>query len=101
MTISTVSRVGYLRRYMMGGGEPLSDGSALRRFCPAVVRASGENPRAIDFIISTATPDRYGDTIAVNGWRLENFRKNPVVLWLHNNQQPPVAKASNVRAEGG
>jgi HK97 family phage prohead protease len=41
------------------------------------------------FIISTASVDRYGDTVAVDGWKLANFRKNPVVLWMHDNSMLP------------
>jgi HK97 family phage prohead protease len=33
------------------------------------------------------------DTIAVDGWRLENYRKNPVVLFVHNHYLPPVARS--------
>jgi hypothetical protein len=42
-----------------------------------------------------------GDTIAVDGWQLANFRKNPVVLWAHDSSMMPVAKASNIRVEDG
>jgi hypothetical protein len=55
--------------------------------------------RSLDFVISTASVDRYGDTVAVDGWKLTNFRKNPVVLWMHDNTMLPVGKASNVRVE--
>jgi HK97 family phage prohead protease len=47
----------------------------------------------IDFVISTSSVDRDQDTIAVDGWSLENYRKNPVVLWAHDGQQPAVAKS--------
>lgn len=60
-----------------------------------------DDSRQLDFTISTAAVDRYGDTVAVDGWKLENFRKNPVVLWMHDNSMLPVAKASNIRIEDG
>lgn len=63
--------------------------------------ADGEDSRALEFIISTAAVDRMGDTIAVDGWKLANFRKNPVVLWAHDASMLPVAKASNIRVEDG
>ncbi|WP_397570650.1 hypothetical protein [Schlesneria sp. T3-172] len=34
-------------------------------------------------IISTATPDRVGDVLIPRGCQLENYAKNPVVLWGH------------------
>lgn len=73
----------------------------LRKAFIADVKAVDDNARAIDFTISTASVDRMGDTIAVDGWQLANFRKNPVVLWAHDSEKLPVAKASNVRVEDG
>lgn len=53
----------------------------------------------VPFIISTDTIDRDNDSIKVDGWDLKNYKKNPVVLWVHDNKQPPVAKSINVRIE--
>jgi hypothetical protein len=47
----------------------------------------------VDFVISTDTVDRAGDTIDADGWELDNYRKNPVILWAHDYSQPPVAKS--------
>ncbi len=55
----------------------------------------------VEFIISTDGLDRDGDTIAVEGWNLANFHKNPVVPWAHDYGQPPVARAINTRIEDG
>jgi HK97 family phage prohead protease len=73
----------------------------LRRDFQAAVRSVADDSRALDFVISTAAIDRYGDTVAPEGWKLANFRKNPVVLWMHDNTKLPVAKATNVRIENG
>jgi HK97 family phage prohead protease len=48
----------------------------------------------VPFVISTGSVDRDQDTIAITGWQLDNYRKNPVVLWAHDSRQPPVAKSS-------
>lgn len=50
----------------------------------------------ITFTISTAAIDREDDVIAVDGWDLENYLKNPVVLWGHDYGGLPVAKAMEV-----
>lgn len=55
----------------------------------------------LSFILSTATPDRSGDVVAQSGWYLENYRKNPVVLWAHDQGSVPVAKAPNIVIEDG
>lgn len=72
----------------------------LRKAFVVEVRAADEG-RTIDFVISTDTVDRMGDTIAVDGWQIANYRKNPVVLWAHDSYMHPIAKASNVRVEDG
>jgi HK97 family phage prohead protease len=78
------------------------DGAQLRKaFVAEVKAAGGEEDRKVDFVISTDSVDRMGDTIAVDGWQLANFRKNPVILWCHDSSMMPVAKASNIRVEDG
>jgi len=53
-------------------------------------------PRKMSFRISTASVDRDGDTVDPNGWQLDNYMKNPVVLWAHDYSQLPVGKATNI-----
>jgi hypothetical protein len=55
----------------------------------------------MSFVISTASPDRSHDTVAVEGWKLDNFAKNPVVLWAHDYERPPVARSGPVVPENG
>lgn len=53
------------------------------------------------FVISTASPDRDNDVVEVAGWQLENYRKNPVVLWAHDYRALPVGKAIEVGIRDG
>ena len=62
---------------------------------------AGVDDRSVDFVISTGALDRYNSTIAVDGWQTENFGKNPVVLWAHDDSIPAIGRAANVRVEGG
>jgi len=55
----------------------------------------------VDFVISTDTVDRSGDSIAADGWELDNYRKNPVILWAHNYSQAPVAKSLSETISAG
>lgn len=52
-----------------------------------------EDGLAVPFVISTESLDRDGDIIKADGWELDNYRKNPVVLFAHNYTNPPVAKS--------
>ncbi|NCA17780.1 MAG: hypothetical protein EBS90_12190 [Betaproteobacteria bacterium] len=54
-----------------------------------------------DFCLSTPAVDRHGDRVSQKGWRLENYQKNPVVLWAHDQNMPPVGKAPVVLVENG
>jgi hypothetical protein len=60
----------------------------------------GRRKRTLTFTISTSSVDRMGDTIKVDGWKLEQYRKNPVVLWAHDASLLPLAKATKVWTEG-
>jgi HK97 family phage prohead protease len=57
--------------------------------------------RALRFTISTASVDREQDTIAIGGWDLTNYRKNPVVLWGHDSSRLPIGRGFDVTVEDG
>tara|TARA_B100000519_G_scaffold180974_1_gene172967 strand:+ start:396 stop:1490 length:1095 start_codon:yes stop_codon:yes gene_type:complete len=44
------------------------------------------------FVASTEAPDRYGDIINVQGWQLENYRSNPIILLNHNASALPMGR---------
>jgi HK97 family phage prohead protease len=56
---------------------------------------------SLSYVMSTSTVDRPGDTIAQEGWVLEAYRKNPVLLFGHDYSQPPVGRVKSVAVEGG
>jgi len=51
------------------------------------IRALPDNvdeTRTVEFIISNENRDRHGTVIKLNGWRLDNYRNNPIVGYQHN-----------------
>lgn len=55
----------------------------------------------MSIVLSTEAVNRYGFRILTNGLKLDNFRKNPVMLLEHGKQYPfPIGKWENVRVEG-
>lgn len=50
-------------------------------------------------IASTEETDRVGDVILSAGWDLENFKKNPVIQFAHQYNEPPVAVAKNIKVQ--
>jgi HK97 family phage prohead protease len=57
--------------------------------------------RVLRFTISTDDVDREQDRIALAGWDLKNFARNPVVLWGHDASRLPIGRAFNVSIEDG
>lgn len=74
-------------------------GVQLRKEYAVQVKAEAEGP--VEIIISTAAVDRMGDTIAVEGWKLDNYRKNPVVLFAHDSLSLPVGRSLREWTDGG
>lgn len=59
-----------------------------------------DNGDGLDFVLSDATIDRYGDVVEPKGWDLSWFVKNPIALFGHN-ASFPIGTWSDVRVEGG
>lgn len=57
------------------------------------VQPIAETPNRYRFTITTDSPDRERDVIMPDGWQLDAYMKNPVVLWAHDYRMPPVALA--------
>ena len=86
-------------KFATGEIEALGDAAHVRASFDTEVKAGEGDSRSITFTISTASADRMGDTVALAGWKLENYRKNPVVLWAHDSSSAPVAKATKLWIE--
>lgn len=61
-----------------------------------VLASKGEG---MDFVLSDATVDRYGDIVDPNGWDLSLFKNNPIALFGHRSDFP-IGTWENVRVEG-
>ena len=57
-----------------------------------------KNTNRFKFTISTAGVDRDKDVIEVAGWQLDNYKKNPVVLFGHDYRSLPVGKSVSIQA---
>lgn len=88
------------------GPEAVADiktnGSILQVRASASKRIShNEKLRTITYVVSDETPDRVGDIIAVRGWQIDLYKKNPVILWGHDQSIPPIGRGNNVRRRYG
>ena len=57
--------------------------------------------RSFQFVISTGSVDRDNDVVDPEGWNLDDFMRNPVVMWGHNYQEPPIARATHLEVMPG
>ena len=61
------------------------------------LRASVNAP--VTFVLSTDDVDRHGDVVSADGWRLEAYLRNPVLLWAHDYRHPAIGRAVSVWTE--
>ena len=64
-----------------------------------MMRAETGKDGTTKVIASTPSVDRYGDVVAPD-WKLERFAANPVVVWSHDYNLPPVGKVTDLSMDG-
>jgi len=67
----------------------------------AIANAEDVGQRQIKFTISTGDVDRENDRLRSDGWVLNAYRKNPVVMFAHDYKQLPVARAVSIEEHEG
>ena len=53
----------------------------------------------VTFVLSTDDVDRHGDVVSADGWRLEAYLRNPVLLWAHGYRHPAIGRAVSLWTE--
>lgn len=64
------------------------------------LNASAEVEGSDEYVLSDETVDRYGDVIKLSGWKLANFKRNPIVLFNHDNNFP-IGRWENIGVRNG
>jgi HK97 family phage prohead protease len=84
-------------------GEAVQKTLLRKVFSASEIRSVKGEDNTFNFVISTDSIDRMGDTVAVDGWQVENFFKGGPgpVLWAHDYTTPPVGRAPRVAVEEG
>lgn len=81
-------------------GEDLSEAVVRKQYVAHLKAVDGEE-RTFECTISTATPDRDKDVVVQAGIDVTSYLENPVVLFGHKYDLPPVAKSIKLWIEGG
>jgi len=87
---------GMMRRKDRPGPGQRSLLTVQRKLITAKSFSVNEEAFSLTAIISTKTVDRDGDIVEPRGVDLVNYKQNPVVLWAHDRQLPPIAKALEI-----
>ena len=53
----------------------------------------------VTFVLSTDEVDRHGDVVSADGWVLDAYRRNPVLLWAHDYRRPAIGRAVGLWTE--
>lgn len=84
---------------------PIADVKRDSNLVDAIVRAPASIERAADkpirVVVSTGEVDRYNSVINQAGWNLEQYRANPVVLWMHDYSTPSIARSTKIELDDG
>jgi HK97 family phage prohead protease len=94
--VTSLISLDQFRAEVKAGRKP--DGPVFRVAVGKAVAVEGRE-RTKRFCFSDGSVDRMGDTIAPDGWMIDEFLSNPVALWAHDSSAPPIGKASNLGVE--
>jgi HK97 family phage prohead protease/HK97 family phage major capsid protein len=61
-----------------------------------VLKTRSTAASGMEFVLSDASPDRFGDIVEVGGWDITNFKNNPIALFNHD-KSFIVGKWTNIR----
>lgn len=76
-------------------------GQGVRATARAMPEASAAGSRKVRYVLSDGSVDRMADSINPNGWQLDEIRRNPVVLFSHKSDEPPIGKLSGLQVVNG
>jgi HK97 family phage prohead protease len=65
-----------------------------------VMKATKDEDRIVEFIASKEVVDRGGDVVKIKGMDLRDYKKNPVIMWSHRHDDPPIGKAVSMTKSG-
>lgn len=72
----------------------------LKKVFTSEIKSIDEKENTLTAYISTDTIDRMKEVLDPKGVDVSQYRKNPVVLWAHDYEKPPIGKALWVKRDG-
>lgn len=59
-------------------------------------RSTNDKDFTVEAIVSTNIVDRWGEIVEPSGWKLRNYKRNPIVLLNHLDNELPIGRALEV-----
>ncbi len=72
----------------------------LTKFFKSKANSINEAKYQATFVISDESVDRQGEIIKQDGWNMDNFKANPVILFGHDSYDLPIGKAVEIYTDG-
>lgn len=63
------------------------------KFLNVDIKGVNDEKHIIRGVFSTADEDRHGEVVDQKSWQLDDYLKNPVILFAHDHNQPAIGKA--------
>jgi len=76
------------------------ESAEVRELMEQTKSASDGDTGTFEVVITTENLDRYSEVIKLDGWDLEHYRKNPIVLWGHDHSEP-IGVATSIEITDG
>lgn len=81
---------------MCGKDGKLTEEVYIRCMVPFRKQEAGDGKESFEWTFSSYDVDRCMERVDPDGWELENYRMNPVVLWAHDATIPAIGYAESV-----
>lgn len=65
----------------------------------AYAKSVDAEKKTVTAYVSTYEWDRTLEKFAPGAWDLENYKKNPVILWGHDGSKPPIGRAIDIKED--
>jgi HK97 family phage prohead protease len=77
------------------------DSAEFKAVVEATEKAADATSGTFEVVITTENLDRYNEVIKLDGWELEHYMKNPVVLWGHDHHLLPIGVCTSISVVDG
>jgi HK97 family phage prohead protease len=81
--------------------KSIFDGAEVKALVEATEKAADNTSGTFEVVITTEHLDRYNEVIKLDGWELENYKKNAVVLWGHDHHLLPIGVCTSLTITDG